>query len=79
MANKPASEKMRIIHDPKRPQIEDYINELFTDFVELHGDRYFGEDHAICAGVAMFNGMPVTVIGHRKGKTTAQIAWSSPK
>ena len=72
MANKPASEKMRIIHDPKRPQIEDYINELFTDFVELHGDRYFGEDHAICAGVAMFNGMPVTVIGHRKGKTTEE-------
>ena len=72
MANKPASEKMRIIHDPKRPQIEDYISELFTDFVELHGDRYFGEDHAICAGVAIFNGMPVTIIGHRKGKTTEE-------
>ena len=39
--NKPASEKMRIIHDTKRPMITDYINELFTDFTELHGDRYF--------------------------------------
>lgn len=41
MINKPASEKMRIIHDTKRPMITDYINELFTDFTELHGDRYF--------------------------------------
>ena len=39
MTNKPASEKMRIIHDTKRPMITDYINELFTDFTELHGDR----------------------------------------
>lgn len=72
MANRPASEKMRIIHDAKRPHIEDYIGELFTDFVELHGDRAFGEDQAICAGVAMFGNMPVTVIGHRKGKTTEE-------
>ena len=69
MINKPASEKMRIIHDTKRPMITDYINELFTDFTELHGDRYFSDDHAILGGVGYFNGTPVTVIGHRKGRT----------
>ena len=51
MINKPASEKMRIIHDNKRPMITDYINELFTDFTELHGDRFFSDDHAILGGV----------------------------
>ena len=54
MINKPASEKMRIIHDTKRPMITDYINELFTDFTELHGDRYFSDDHAILGGVGYF-------------------------
>ena len=64
---------MRIIHDTKRPMITDYINELFTDFTELHGDRYFSDDHAILGGVGYFNGStPVTVIGHRKGRTIEQ-------
>ena len=72
MTNKPASEKMRIIHDTKRPMITDYINELFTDFTELHGDRYFSDDHAILGGVGYFNGTPVTVIGHSKGRTIEQ-------
>ena len=72
MINKPASEKMRIIHDTKRPMITDYINELFTDFTELYGDRYFSDDHAILGGVGYFNGTPVTVIGHRKGRTIEQ-------
>ena len=72
MINKPASEKMRIIHDTKRPMLTDYINELFTDFTELHGDRYFSDDHAILGGVGYFNGTPVTVIGHRKGRTIEQ-------
>ena len=52
--------------------ITDYINELFTDFTELHGDRYFSDDHAILGGVGYFNGTPVTVIGHRKGRTIEQ-------
>lgn len=72
MSVKLASEKMRIIHDPKRPVIDDYIAELFDDFIELHGDRYFAEDHAVCAGVGLFCGKPVTVIGLRKGKTTEE-------
>ena len=78
MINKPASEKMRIIHDTKRPMITDYINELFTDFTELHGDRYFSDDHAILGGVGYFNGTPVTVIGHRKGRTIEQRAIERP-
>ena len=72
MTEKPASEKMHIIHDVKRPMLSDYIEELFDDFIELHGDRYFADDHAIMAGVATFCGMPVTVIGHRKGRTIEQ-------
>ena len=65
--NRPASEKMRIIHDTKRPMLSDYIETLFDDFIELHGDRYFADDHAIMAGIGWLNGTPVTVIGHRKG------------
>lgn len=66
------AEKMRMIHDPKRPTIDDYIASLLSHFVELHGDRFFGEDAAICAGVGTFCGIPVTVIGHRKGRTTEE-------
>ena len=72
MANKTASEKMRIIHDTKRPMMSDYINELFDDFVELHGDRYFADDHAIMAGIGYFNGIPVTVIGTARAHDRAE-------
>ena len=54
--NRPASEKMRIIHDTKRPMLSDYIETLFDDFIELHGDRYFADDHAIMAGIGWLNG-----------------------
>ena len=63
---------MRIIHDTKRPMLSDYIETLFDDFIELHGDRYFADDHAIMAGIGWLNGTPVTVIGHRKGRTIEQ-------
>ncbi len=72
MNNRPASEKMRIIHDTKRPMIADYIDGLFSDFMELHGDRYFADDKAVMAGIGSFGGVPVTVIGHRKGRTIEQ-------
>jgi len=52
--------------------IADYIDGLFTDFTEFHGDRYFSDDAAVCAGVGLFGGTPVTVIGHRKGRTIEQ-------
>lgn len=53
-----------------RPVAMDYINAIFDEFIEFHGDRYFGDDGAIVGGIAMFHGMPVTVIGQQKGKNT---------
>lgn len=53
-----------------RPVATDYIEGIFDDFVELHGDRYFGDDGAIVGGIASFHGLPVTVIGQQKGKNT---------
>lgn len=53
-----------------RPVATDYISRLFDDFMEFHGDRYFGDDGAIVGGIATFHGIPVTVIGQQKGKTT---------
>ncbi len=53
-----------------RPTALDYINLLFDDFMEFHGDRYFKDDGAIIGGIASFHGMPVTVIGQQKGKNT---------
>lgn len=55
-----------------RPQITDYIDALFDDFVEMKGDRLSGEDSSILGGIALFCNKPVTVIGHRKGRTTEE-------
>ena len=55
-----------------RPVATDYINAIFEDFMEFHGDRYFGDDGAIVGGIATFRGMPVTVIGQQKGKNTKE-------
>lgn len=63
---------MLLARHPKRPHALDYIGRIFTDFVELHGDRAFGEDPAIVGGFAFFNGMPVVVIGQQKGRDTKQ-------
>ena len=56
-----------------RPVGSDYIQALFTDFVEFHGDRYYGDDKAIIGGVARFHGIPVTVIAQAKGTNTKEI------
>ena len=53
-----------------RPVATDYINAIFDDFMEFHGDRYYKDDGAIVGGIASFHGMPVTVIGQQKGKNT---------
>jgi acetyl-CoA carboxylase carboxyl transferase subunit alpha len=55
-----------------RPCTLDYIEKLFTDFTELHGDRRFADDAAIVAGLAQFHGEPVVVVGHQKGRDTKQ-------
>ena len=55
-----------------RPVGTDYINAVFDDFIELHGDRYYGDDKAIVGGIATFHNMPVTVIAQEKGRTTKE-------
>ncbi|HHG75148.1 MAG TPA: acetyl-CoA carboxylase carboxyl transferase subunit alpha, partial [Persephonella sp.] len=67
-----AWERVQLARHPKRPHTSDYIQNLFTDFVELHGDRRFGDDKAVIAGFAFFEGIPVAVIGHEKGKDTKE-------
>jgi acetyl-CoA carboxylase carboxyl transferase subunit alpha len=58
----------QVSRHPQRPYTLDYIEKLFTDFEELHGDRAFADDPAIVGGLALFEGMPVMVIGHQKGR-----------
>ena len=60
--------KMEIIRHKDRPTVLDYIPAIFTDFYEMHGDRYFGDDAAIMAGIAHLKGTPVTVIAEVKGR-----------
>lgn len=60
----------QLARHPLRPYSLDYIPRLFEDFVELHGDRAFADDHAIVGGPARFDGRPVMVIGHQKGRDT---------
>jgi acetyl-CoA carboxylase carboxyl transferase subunit alpha len=62
----------KIARHPERPYTMDYINEIFTDFVELHGDRHFSDDQSIVGGLARFNGTPCVVIGHQKGRDTKE-------
>ena len=62
----------QVARHPQRPYTLDYLNLLFTDFEELHGDRTFADDHAIVGGLARFNGQPVMVIGHQKGHDTKE-------
>lgn len=63
-----AWDNIQLIRDIKRPNVNDYIPLLFDDFIELHGDRLFGDDYAIKGGIAVFRGKPVTFIGMVKGK-----------
>lgn len=62
----------QVARHPQRPYTFDYIEHLFTDFEELHGDRNFADDHAIVGGLARFNGKTVMVIGHQKGRDTRE-------
>ena len=62
----------RLARHPHRPYTLDYLARVFTEFTELHGDRYFADDAAIVGGVARLDGNPVVVIGHQKGRTTKE-------
>ena len=64
----------QIARHPQRPYTLDYVNELFTDFHELHGDRSFADDLSVIGGLARFNGQPCMVIGQQKGRDTKERA-----
>lgn len=65
-------DRIQIARFPERPTSLDYIQYLFTDFLELHGDRVYGDDGAVVGGIAKFEGLPVTVIGQQRGKDTKE-------
>jgi len=65
-------QRTQLARHPGRPYTLDFIRAMMTDFVELAGDRLFGEDHAIVGGLAEFDGQPVVVIGHQKGRDTKE-------
>jgi acetyl-CoA carboxylase carboxyl transferase subunit alpha len=62
----------QIARHPQRPYTLDYVNELFTDFQEMHGDRHFSDDLSIVGGLARFNGQACMVLGHQKGRDTKE-------
>ncbi|WP_337019900.1 acetyl-CoA carboxylase carboxyl transferase subunit alpha [Oceanobacillus massiliensis] len=64
--------RVQMARHPMRPTTMDYIEHLFTDFIEFHGDRFYGDDEAIVAGLAFYNKQPVTVVGHQRGKDTKE-------
>ncbi|HOL72672.1 MAG TPA: acetyl-CoA carboxylase carboxyltransferase subunit alpha [Bryobacteraceae bacterium] len=68
----PHWQRVQLARHPKRPHALDYIQRLFTDFQELHGDRRFGDDPAIVCGMAFFEGQPLMVVGQQKGRDTKQ-------
>jgi acetyl-CoA carboxylase carboxyl transferase subunit alpha len=71
-ANLTPWQRVLVARHPARPNTLDYVERLFTNFVELHGDRRFADDNAIVGGLANYKGAPVAVVGHQKGRDTKQ-------
>ncbi len=71
-ANLTRWQRVLIARHPNRPHTLDYINGMMTDFVELHGDRSFGDDKAMVTGLAKMDGRAIAVVGHQKGKNTKE-------
>src|SRR5438477_7017356 len=67
-----AFERVQLARHPERPHTLDFVERLFEDFVEVHGDRRYADDPAIICGFGRFHGMPVAVVGHQKGRDTKQ-------
>ena len=67
-----AWQRAQIARHQQRPYMLDYVNLLFTDFLELHGDRGYADDKAIITGLAKYHGRPVVIVGHQKGRDTKQ-------
>ena len=70
--SKTAWDRVTLARELERPKATDYINNIFHDFIELHGDRYFGDDKSIVAGIALLDDKPVTIIGEQKGKNVKE-------
>jgi acetyl-CoA carboxylase carboxyl transferase subunit alpha len=68
----PAWQRVQLARHPKRPHTLDYIERLFTDFHEIHGDRLFADDPAVVCGMGFFEGQPVMLVGEQKGRDTKQ-------
>lgn len=68
----PAYQRVKLARHPKRPHALDYIQRVFTDFSELHGDRFFADDPAIVCGMAFFDGAPVMIVAQQKGRDTKE-------
>jgi acetyl-CoA carboxylase carboxyl transferase subunit alpha len=71
-ANLSAIDRVHLARHPARPQTLDYVGAWLHDFVELHGDRRFGDDGAIVAGVGYFKRQPLAIVGHQRGRSTAE-------
>ncbi len=65
-------QRVQLARHPERPYTLDYTARIFTDFIELHGDRAFGDDPAMVAGIAKLDGMPVAIVGQQKGRDTKE-------
>src|SRR6266478_3797891 len=72
MENLSAYQKVQLARHPQRPYFLDYVEHLCADFVEIHGDRKFGDDAAMVGGFGLLQNMPVCLIGHQKGRDTKQ-------
>ena len=70
--NMEAWDRVQVARHPHRPTTLDYIARIFEDFIQLHGDRNYGDDEAIVGGIASFDSKPITVIGHQRGKDTKE-------
>src|ERR1051325_7490802 len=70
--NRAAFERVQLARHPERPYTLDFIERLFEDFTEIHGDRRFADDPAVVCGFANFHGLPALVVGHQKGRDTIQ-------
>ena len=66
-------ERVDLLKTLRRPTIYDYIPLLFTDFTELHGDRYFSDDPAVLGGICLFNNVPITIIAHLRAKDITEL------
>src|SRR5690349_21693704 len=65
-------QRVQVARHPNRPCMLDYVERLFTDFIEVHGDRRFADDKAIVTGLGFYHGEPVVIMGHQKGRDTKQ-------